>query len=149
MANRHLSRSIVLQTLFELDFLPAQAGSPDDKRNNPTGEEIKDALKRNLKEFAPGFEDDDFVYSLLEKILKKHFPNILLNPNSNIVSKLFSSFILFFITSSVFIAFNPASTIFSAFWRFSFIASSAKFLIHFFSILFYLTRFIILPPSKP
>jgi N utilization substance protein B len=54
MANRHLSRSIVLQTLFEWDF------SPNDKKsdNHPTSDEIKDVLKRNLKEFAPGFEDD-------------------------------------------------------------------------------------------
>lgn len=64
MANRHLSRSIVLQTLFEWDFLS------EDKR--PTDEKIKEVLQRNLKEFAPGFEDDPFVFSLIEKILKKH-----------------------------------------------------------------------------
>ncbi len=67
MANRHLSRSIVLQTLFEWDFLPA------DKKNSSTiHDEIKEALKRNLKEFAPGLEDDNFVYSLLGDILKNH-----------------------------------------------------------------------------
>lgn len=66
MANRHLSRSIVLQTLFEWDF------KSDSKKDNiPPEDEIKDALKRNLKEFAPGFEDDVFVFSLIEKILKK------------------------------------------------------------------------------
>ena len=66
MANRHLSRSIVLQTLFEWDFVP------DGKKNpNPTSEEIKDVLKRNLKEFAPGFEDDVFVFSLIDQVLKK------------------------------------------------------------------------------
>ncbi len=67
MANRHLSRSIVLQTLFEWDFLPEEK-----KRENSNDEEIKEILKRNLKEFAPGFEDDGFVLPLLEKILKKH-----------------------------------------------------------------------------
>ena len=66
MANRHLSRSIVLQTLFEWDFLPE-----DQKVVDPTGDKIKEVLKRNLKEFAPGFEDDAFVFSLIEKILKK------------------------------------------------------------------------------
>ena len=66
MANRHLSRSIVLQTLFEWDFLPE-----DQKVVDPTGDKIKEVLKRNLKEFAPGFEDDAFVFSLTEKILKK------------------------------------------------------------------------------
>ena len=64
MANRHLSRSIVLQTLFEWDFsLPEKKDSELD---------IKETLKRNLKEFAPGFEDDTFVFTLIEQVLKKH-----------------------------------------------------------------------------
>lgn len=58
MANRHLSRSIVLQTLFEWDF---NAGKLD----------IQEALARNLKEFGPGLEDDLFVQSLTEQVLKK------------------------------------------------------------------------------
>lgn len=61
MANRHLSRSIVLQTLFEWDF--------NSEKNNI---DIKEVTKRNLKEFAPGLEDDVFVFSLLEEIIKKH-----------------------------------------------------------------------------
>lgn len=59
MANRHLSRSIVLQTLFEWDF------SGEVKDN------IKDALERNLKEFAPGYKDDTFVFSLMDQVFKK------------------------------------------------------------------------------
>ncbi len=66
MANRHLSRSIVLQTLFEWDF------SPEGKKiENPSLEDMKEILKRNLGEFAPGFEDDAFVYSLMDQVLKK------------------------------------------------------------------------------
>ena len=67
MANRHLSRSIVLQTLFEWDFLPIE------KKKDITvaDDEIKKLLKRNLNEFAPGLEDDAFVLSLLEQTLKK------------------------------------------------------------------------------
>ncbi|MEI7810497.1 MAG: transcription antitermination factor NusB [bacterium] len=61
MANRHLSRSIVLQTLFEWDFNSVK---------NDTN--IKEVAKRNLQEFAPGLEDDIFVFSLLEEIIKKH-----------------------------------------------------------------------------
>lgn len=70
MANRHLSRSIVLQTLFEWDFLPIKDGEQRDE--NFTDEKIKEALKRNLKEFAPGLEDDNFVYSLIKDVLKNH-----------------------------------------------------------------------------
>jgi len=59
MANRHLSRSIVLQTLFEWDF------------NNGEKINLKEVVERNLKEFAPGLEDDDFVFSLIKQILEK------------------------------------------------------------------------------
>ena len=67
MANRHLSRSIVLQTLFEWDFLSAEEGD-----SAWTDDEIKSKLNRNLKEFAPGLKDDNFVFSLVDKVLKKH-----------------------------------------------------------------------------
>ncbi|MCE9548994.1 transcription antitermination factor NusB [Candidatus Nomurabacteria bacterium] len=74
MANRHLSRSIVLQTLFEWDFLPTSPLHVDanKKEEESAGSvDIKNTLKRNLKEFAPGLEDDVFVFSLIEQILKK------------------------------------------------------------------------------
>ncbi len=53
MANRHLSRSVVLQTLFEWDFrsLPAESA--------------KEALARNVSEFAPAAGDFPFMESLL------------------------------------------------------------------------------------
>jgi N utilization substance protein B len=65
MANRHLSRSIVLQTLFEWDFLP------EEKKKNTVDEEIKNILERNLVEFASGAEDNDFVLALINQILQK------------------------------------------------------------------------------
>ena len=60
MANRHLSRSIVLQTLFEWDF--------DSKKAT------KDAIaifKRNADEFAPGHSDYAFMEALLNGVLDK------------------------------------------------------------------------------
>ncbi len=72
MANRHLSRSIVLQTLFEWDFLPMGPRHKDPSDTSGwTDEDIKETLKRNLEEFAPGLEDDDFVGALTNLILKK------------------------------------------------------------------------------
>ncbi|MEJ0001822.1 MAG: transcription antitermination factor NusB [bacterium] len=59
MANRHLSRSIVLQTLFEWDF------------SNSKKLDVHAVMKRNLDEFAPGLEDETFVFSLVDEILKK------------------------------------------------------------------------------
>ncbi len=59
MANRHLSRSIVLQTLFEWDF-----------KNSPE-EDISDILERNESEFAPGNEDIPFMRKLLSYVTTK------------------------------------------------------------------------------
>ena len=64
MANRHLSRSIVLQTLFEWDFSSTRIDTL------PENAQIKEILARNLKEFAPGLEDDQFVFLLIGEVLK-------------------------------------------------------------------------------
>lgn len=58
MANRHLSRSIVLQSLFEWDF----SGKP---------EELKGVIDRNTAEFAPGHSDSAFMYGLAETVQRK------------------------------------------------------------------------------
>ena len=59
MANRHLSRSIVLQSLFEWDF-----GSKSSK-------EAQEIFARNAQEFAPGMGDFSFMENLIKGILEK------------------------------------------------------------------------------
>jgi N utilization substance protein B len=59
MANRHLSRSIVLQSLFEWDF------------NSRTRTEAEDVFKRNVDEFAPGHGDFVFMDNLFKGVLDK------------------------------------------------------------------------------
>lgn len=59
MANRHLSRSIVLQSLFEWDF---RAGK---------GDKVAVIIKKNATEFAPGLTDLEFVEALMEGIIAK------------------------------------------------------------------------------
>lgn len=59
MSNRHLSRSIVLQTLFERDF----AGR--------TSDEVMSDLARNAEEFAPGVGDFSFMEGLLKGVLER------------------------------------------------------------------------------
>ncbi len=59
MANRHLSRSIVLQSLFEWDF------------SNKSHAEALDIFARNAKEFAPGMGDFSFMETLLKGVLEK------------------------------------------------------------------------------
>ncbi|MCX6756485.1 MAG: transcription antitermination factor NusB [Candidatus Nomurabacteria bacterium] len=59
MANRHLSRSIVLQTLFEWDF-------GVNKDESPTV-----MLDRNIEEFGPGLDDNSFIEEIFNGVVKK------------------------------------------------------------------------------
>ena len=52
MANRHLSRTVAMQTLYEWDF-------------NGRKEQLKDLAKHNIEQLAPGMEDTAFIYDLL------------------------------------------------------------------------------------
>lgn len=58
MANRHLSRSIVMQSLYEWDFWAKQ-------------KDINEILERNIKEFAPGISDAGFIFELKDGIMEK------------------------------------------------------------------------------
>lgn len=58
MANRHLQRSIAMQALFEWDFQGKHDGS------------IDEIIDRNVKEFAPGIEESEFVNSLVKGTIK-------------------------------------------------------------------------------
>lgn len=59
MANRHLSRSVVLQTLFEADFGSLGA------------EQALEILAKNAEEFAPKAGDAPFMQNLLRGVLEK------------------------------------------------------------------------------
>lgn len=57
MASRHLSRSIVMQSFYEWDFLGRKA-------------DLKNILERNIKEFGPEPEGEcDFIFKLAEGII--------------------------------------------------------------------------------
>lgn len=58
MSNRHLSRTIAMQTLYQWDF-------HGQKKTN-----FDDLLGYNLQEFAPGFQDEGFAKRLIEGVLK-------------------------------------------------------------------------------
>lgn len=59
MANRHLSRSIVLQSLFEWDL------------NTLDKKDVQDVLERNVSEFAPNKTDMPFMEKLLDGVMAK------------------------------------------------------------------------------
>ena len=52
MANRHLSRTVTMQTLYEWDF-------------NGKKDSIKQLAEHNIEQLAPGLEDATFIYNLL------------------------------------------------------------------------------------
>lgn len=55
MANRHLSRTVAMQTLYEWDF------------NTHKGE-LEKLAQYNIEQLAPGMEDTSFVYDLLNGV---------------------------------------------------------------------------------
>ena len=55
MANRHLSRTVAMQTLYEWDF-------------NGRKDALQDLAKHNIEQLAPGIDDTSFVYSLLSGV---------------------------------------------------------------------------------
>lgn len=63
MSNRHLSRSIALQTLFEFDV-----------RDNFTlsDEQLHERLAANIAEFAPGLTDISFSENIVRGVINKH-----------------------------------------------------------------------------
>lgn len=58
MANRHLARTLALQSLFEWDF----------KQGKATASEI---LQKNHDEFAPDFDDQGFADDLVKQVVAK------------------------------------------------------------------------------
>ncbi|MBI2099277.1 transcription antitermination factor NusB [Candidatus Uhrbacteria bacterium] len=58
MSNRHLARTIAMQTLYEWDF------------NGKKNDLAYKAMEHNLKEFAPEFEGKGFVKELIDGVLK-------------------------------------------------------------------------------
>src|SRR3989339_1303865 len=68
MANRHLARTIALQTLFEWDFL-------NGKKN------VEGIFKYIKEEFAPDFDDQGFSLNLIKNITahKKELDNIIVS----------------------------------------------------------------------
>jgi transcription antitermination protein NusB len=58
MANRHLLRSIAMQSLYEWDFRGAK------------NEQIEEIMRHNIEEFGPGSEDEAFIQYLVKGVLK-------------------------------------------------------------------------------
>ncbi|MDD2909627.1 MAG: transcription antitermination factor NusB [Candidatus Pacebacteria bacterium] len=57
MATRHISRSIVMQSLYEWDF-------------GKMKQDLMSITRKNTEEFGAGLEETDFIFELAEGILK-------------------------------------------------------------------------------
>ena len=64
MSNRHPSRTIALQSLYQWDFL----GMPD-------GGKLGEITAFNKEEFAPKFDDEGFIDELIVGVVK-HYPDL-------------------------------------------------------------------------
>lgn len=59
MASRHLSRSIVMQSLYEWDFYGKKP------------EDVEKIVAKNIEEFGPGLENADFIWQLFKGTTEK------------------------------------------------------------------------------
>ena len=59
MSNRHLARSVVLQTLFQIDF------------SNVNLKEVDAILKATIEEYAPSIGERDFMQSLMHGVIER------------------------------------------------------------------------------
>ncbi len=57
MATRHLIRSVILQSLYEWDFYGKKT-------------DLARVLERNLEEFAPGIDEPEFAWKILQRIIE-------------------------------------------------------------------------------
>ena len=62
MASRYLSRSIVLQSLYEWDFYGKKPM-------------LKEIVQRDIEDFGPGLEELDFIWQLIDGV-QKHMPEL-------------------------------------------------------------------------
>lgn len=62
MANRHLSRTVAMQSLYEWDF-------------NERSKSLLAITEFNVKQFAPGLEDPAFIFDLIKGV-EKNIPEI-------------------------------------------------------------------------
>ena len=58
MSNRHLARTIAMQTLFSWDF------------NGKKEKNLNDLIEQNFKQFAPKFNDHGFVKGMINGVIK-------------------------------------------------------------------------------
>jgi N utilization substance protein B len=56
MANRHLSRSIAMQSIFEWDF------------RGKVLEDLERIVERNIDEFGPGLDETNFIWRLVQGV---------------------------------------------------------------------------------
>jgi transcription antitermination protein NusB len=58
MSNRHLARTIAMQTLFSWDF------------NGQREKDLTKLIEQNFRQFAPKFNDHGFVKSIIDGVIK-------------------------------------------------------------------------------
>jgi transcription antitermination protein NusB len=56
MSNRHLARTVALQSLFQWDFMGQ-------------GQDVQDLVKRNWMEFGPDYDDGGFAHNLVAGVI--------------------------------------------------------------------------------
>lgn len=94
MSNRHLGRTVAMQTLYQLDFRNPFHLDYKNAESSFNLEAADELTKRNTGEFAPGTTEADFILSIvlgvmknlteIDKIITKHAPEWPIDQITNI-----------------------------------------------------------------
>ncbi|MCK5084968.1 MAG: transcription antitermination factor NusB [Candidatus Pacebacteria bacterium] len=69
MSNRHLSRSITMQSLYEWDFQSSIVQDVE-KKDKFSKKELDRIIQNNIKEYGLGVENDNFILDTINGIFK-------------------------------------------------------------------------------
>ncbi len=94
MSNRHLGRTVAMQTLYQMDFRDPFYLNYAKFQDKKILEEIKNLTDKNIHDFAPGINEKDFIKNIVNGVIKniveidkqisKHAPEWPINQITNI-----------------------------------------------------------------
>ncbi|MCD4705880.1 transcription antitermination factor NusB [bacterium] len=70
MSNRHLGRTVVMQTLYQIDFRNPFHSDYNKLKDDDVIKNIKNIIDRNIEGFAPGINEKDFITNIIDGVIK-------------------------------------------------------------------------------
>ncbi|MEA2088359.1 MAG: transcription antitermination factor NusB [Patescibacteria group bacterium] len=70
MSNRHLGRTVAMQTLYQIDFRNAFHSDYNRLKDDAVIKNVKEEADKNIKGFAPGINEKDFITNIIDGVIE-------------------------------------------------------------------------------